>query len=87
MERKRYLKLIRPMSGGKPKEVIVYFYVLVHCNLISDSCRDSHGLLMNTFLPGKAVQVKVGIYIVYIGNFRESDMVRYLTLFCASVSL
>jgi len=31
-------------------------------------------------LPGKAVKVKVGIFIVYIGNFRESDMVRYYKL-------
>lgn len=27
---------------------------------------------------GEAVQVRVGIHIVYIGNFRESDMVRYI---------
>ena len=34
-----------------------------------------HHYFYECVLPGRAMQVKVGIHIVYIGNFRESDMV------------
>ena len=60
------------MSGGKTCHSLPSLRLDFTHNV---SLRQPFNVLVNLF-SGEAVQVKVGIHIVYIGNFRESDMVR-----------
>lgn len=71
-ENRRHLKLLRPMPGGKTCHSLPLLRLDFTHNV---SLRQPFNVLVNLF-SGEAVQVKVGIHIVYIGNFRESDMVR-----------